>query len=58
MLAATFVHETSRAKDPSLHMAMAPTANVTIDPERHGGPGNELRGNVRDAQDLRCAHPQ
>jgi conjugative relaxase-like TrwC/TraI family protein len=33
MLAATFVHETSRAKDPSLHMHML-IANVTIDPER------------------------
>jgi conjugative relaxase-like TrwC/TraI family protein len=33
MLAATFVHETSRAKDPSLHMHVL-IANVTIDPER------------------------
>ncbi len=34
MLAATFVHETSRAKDPALHMHVL-IANVTIDPERH-----------------------
>jgi conjugative relaxase-like TrwC/TraI family protein len=33
MLAAAFVHETSRAKDPSLHMHVV-IANVTIDPER------------------------
>ena len=33
MLAATFVHETSRAKDPDLHMHLL-IANVTIDPER------------------------
>jgi conjugative relaxase-like TrwC/TraI family protein len=33
MLAAAFVHETSRAKDPSLH-AHVLVANVTIDPER------------------------
>jgi conjugative relaxase-like TrwC/TraI family protein len=33
MLAAAFVHETSRAKDPSLHMHVL-IANVTIDPER------------------------
>jgi conjugative relaxase-like TrwC/TraI family protein len=33
MLAAGFVHETSRAKDPSLHMHVL-IANVTIDPER------------------------
>ena len=34
MLAATFVHETSRAKDPDLHMHVL-IANVTIDPERN-----------------------
>ena len=34
MLAAVFVHETSRAKDPSLHMHVL-IANVTIDPERN-----------------------
>jgi conjugative relaxase-like TrwC/TraI family protein len=34
MLAAGFVHETSRAKDPSLHMHVL-IANVTIDPERN-----------------------
>jgi conjugative relaxase-like TrwC/TraI family protein len=34
MLAAAFVHETSRAKDPSLHMHVL-IANVTIDPERN-----------------------
>jgi hypothetical protein len=34
MLAATFVHETSRAKDPSLHMHVL-ISNVTIDPERN-----------------------
>src|SRR5260221_5469910 len=33
-LAAAFVHETSRAKDPSLHMHVL-IANVTIDPERN-----------------------
>jgi conjugative relaxase-like TrwC/TraI family protein len=33
MLAAAFVHETSRAKDPALHMHVL-IANVTIDPER------------------------
>jgi conjugative relaxase-like TrwC/TraI family protein len=33
LLAATFVHETSRAKDPDLHMHVL-IANVTIDPER------------------------
>jgi len=33
MLAAVFVHETSRAKDPSLHMHVL-IANVTIDQER------------------------
>jgi conjugative relaxase-like TrwC/TraI family protein len=33
MLAAAFLHETSRAKDPSLHMHVL-VANVTIDPER------------------------
>ena len=33
MLAASFLHETSRAKDPSLHMHVL-IANVTIDPER------------------------
>jgi conjugative relaxase-like TrwC/TraI family protein len=33
MLAGTFVHETSRAKDPSLHMHVL-IANVTVDPER------------------------
>jgi conjugative relaxase-like TrwC/TraI family protein len=33
MLAAGFVHETSRAKDPALHMHVL-IANVTIDPER------------------------
>lgn len=33
MLAATFVHETSRAKDPSLHMHVL-IANVTFDSER------------------------
>ena len=33
MLAAAFVHETSRAKDPELHMHLL-IANVTIDPER------------------------
>jgi len=33
MLAATFVHETSRAKDPDLHMHVL-IANVTIDPDR------------------------
>jgi hypothetical protein len=44
MLAATFLHETSRAKDPSLHMHVL-IANVTIDPERKE-PRNELRRNV------------
>jgi conjugative relaxase-like TrwC/TraI family protein len=34
LLAAAFVHETSRAKDPSLHMHVL-IANVTIDPERN-----------------------
>jgi conjugative relaxase-like TrwC/TraI family protein len=34
MLAAAFVHETSRAKDPDLHMHVL-IANVTIDPERN-----------------------
>src|SRR6266403_499050 len=34
MLAAAFLHETSRAKDPSLHMHVL-IANLTIDPERH-----------------------
>jgi len=34
MLAAAFVHETSRAKDPSLHMHVL-IANVTIDPEHN-----------------------
>jgi conjugative relaxase-like TrwC/TraI family protein len=34
MLAAAFVHETSRAKDPSLHMHVL-IANVTVDPERN-----------------------
>jgi conjugative relaxase-like TrwC/TraI family protein len=34
MLAAAFVHETSRAKDPSLHMHVL-IANVTIDPDRN-----------------------
>jgi conjugative relaxase-like TrwC/TraI family protein len=34
MLAATFFHQTSRAKDPSLHMHVL-IANVTIDPERN-----------------------
>jgi conjugative relaxase-like TrwC/TraI family protein len=34
MLAAAFVHETSRAKDPSLHMHVL-IANVTIDLERN-----------------------
>ena len=34
MLAAAFVHETSRAKDPSLHMHVL-IANVTFDPERN-----------------------
>lgn len=57
MLAATFVHETSRAKDPSLHMACADRERDHR-PGAARGPGNELRGNVRDAQDLRCAHPQ
>src|SRR5258707_7079603 len=33
MMAATFVHETSRAKDPDLHMHVL-IANVTIDPDR------------------------
>jgi len=33
MLAAAFVHETSRAKDPSLHMHVL-IANVTVDTER------------------------
>src|SRR5258707_1407803 len=33
MLAAAFVHETSRAKDPSLHMHVL-IGNITIDPER------------------------
>jgi conjugative relaxase-like TrwC/TraI family protein len=33
MLGATFVHETSRAKDPDLHIHVL-IANVTIDPER------------------------
>jgi conjugative relaxase-like TrwC/TraI family protein len=33
MLAAAFVHDTSRAKDPALHMHVL-IANVTIDPER------------------------
>ena len=34
MLAAAFVHDTSRAKDPALHMHVL-IANVTIDPERN-----------------------
>jgi conjugative relaxase-like TrwC/TraI family protein len=34
MLAAAFVHETSRAKDPSLHIHVL-IANVTIDPDRN-----------------------
>src|SRR6266404_8070665 len=34
MLAAAFMHESSRAKDPSLHMHVL-IANVTIDPERN-----------------------
>jgi len=34
MLAAAFVHETSRAKDPDLHIHVL-IANVTIDPERN-----------------------
>ena len=34
MLAAVFVHETSRAKDPDLHMHVI-IANFTIDPERN-----------------------
>jgi conjugative relaxase-like TrwC/TraI family protein len=34
MLAAAFVHETSRAKDPDQHMHVL-IANVTIDPERN-----------------------
>jgi conjugative relaxase-like TrwC/TraI family protein len=34
MLAAAFVHETSRAKDPDLHMHVL-VANVTMDPERN-----------------------
>jgi conjugative relaxase-like TrwC/TraI family protein len=34
MLAAVFVHETSRAKDPDLHIHVL-IANVTIDPERN-----------------------
>src|SRR5260221_9433524 len=34
MLAAAFVHDTSRAKDPDLHMHVL-IANVTIDPERN-----------------------
>jgi conjugative relaxase-like TrwC/TraI family protein len=33
ILAAAFAHETSRAKDPALHMHVL-IANVTIDPER------------------------
>jgi hypothetical protein len=33
MLAAAFVHETSRAKDPDVHLHVL-IANVTIDPER------------------------
>src|SRR5258707_15306202 len=33
MLGAAFVHETSRAKDPDLHIHVL-IANVTIDPER------------------------
>jgi hypothetical protein len=33
MLAAAFIHETSRAKDPDLHMHVL-IANFTIDPER------------------------
>jgi conjugative relaxase-like TrwC/TraI family protein len=34
MLTAAFVHETSRAKDPSLHIHVL-IANVTIDPDRN-----------------------
>jgi TrwC relaxase. len=34
MLAAGFVHETSRAKDPDLHMHVL-VANVTIDGDRN-----------------------
>jgi len=34
MLAAGFVHETFRAKDPSLHVHLL-IANVTIDPGRN-----------------------
>jgi hypothetical protein len=34
MLAAAFIHETSRAKDPDLHMHVL-VANVTMDPERN-----------------------
>jgi conjugative relaxase-like TrwC/TraI family protein len=34
MLAAAFVHESSRAKDPDLHMHVL-VANVTMDPERN-----------------------
>jgi conjugative relaxase-like TrwC/TraI family protein len=34
MLAAAFVHESSRAKDPDLHMHLL-VANVTVDPERN-----------------------
>jgi conjugative relaxase-like TrwC/TraI family protein len=34
MLAAAFVHESSRAKDPDLHMHLL-VANVTMDPERN-----------------------
>jgi conjugative relaxase-like TrwC/TraI family protein len=34
MLTAAFVHESSRAKDPDLHMHLL-VANVTVDPERN-----------------------
>jgi conjugative relaxase-like TrwC/TraI family protein len=48
MLAAAFVHETSRAKDPALH-AHVLIANVTIDPER----GQALALHYRQMLELR-----
>src|ERR1700747_1543005 len=48
MLAAAFVHKTSRAKDPDLHMHLL-MANVTIDPE----PGEALAMSYGEMLEMR-----
>jgi conjugative relaxase-like TrwC/TraI family protein len=57
MLAAAFVHESSRAKDPDLHMHLL-VANVTMDPERNEALAMSYGGNAGDAQDAGLPHPQ